>query len=122
MKIKKNILTNYCNYTMKIPNWVQTTNRVHKKIWDEMGNINDGLKNLFIDAILTDYKLNRIHMNINHHIEVIEEILIEFNEDLGEEIELYYVDLFEYLIEEAVYDEKFEIASNLKKYKDVYVR
>ena len=122
MKTKKNILTNYCNYTMKIPNWVQTTNRVHKKIWDEMGNINDGLKNLFIDAILTDYKLNRIHMNINHHIEVIEEILIEFNEDLGEEIELYYVDLFEYLIEEAVYDEKFEIASNLKKYKDVYVR
>ena len=117
----KAILGYYCIYTSRIPDWIQTTNRIHKKIWDEMGNINDGLKNLFVEAVLTEYKLNRIHMNVNHHLELIEEIMMEFNTDLGMDIQIYYIDLFDTLIEEAVEVEQFEIASNLKKYKEIYV-
>ena len=120
MKTKNMTFDIYCIYVMKIPGFIKTTSKTHKKIWDEMSSINDDIKNLLVGSVLTEYRLGYIHRKVNTSIEIIDELLMEYDEIIGSHIEEYYENLFTDITQIAVEEEAFEMAANLKKYQELY--
>ena len=69
MKQKDSLTYDIFNrYTKVIPDFILTSDRVHKAIYDEMCNINNNFKSLFTDSVLTKAKLAMINTNITHGI------------------------------------------------------
>lgn len=123
MKQKDSLTYDIFNrYTKVIPDFISTSDRVHKAIYDEMCNINNNFKSLFTDSVLTKAKLAMINTNITIHIENIDEYLLLIDQPLDLFIEEYYDDMINDLQEVAVQLEEYEIAQNLKNYYDTYAQ
>lgn len=100
---------------IKMPNWIDTTLKLHYKIWNVMTDCNNIIiYNLLIDDILTDDEINGV-------IDIFELNIINVL-SLGYDLEIaVYYELFtKYLMVELVEFEQYEAAHNLKKMIDRY--
>lgn len=123
MKQKDSLTYDIFNrYIKVIPDFISTTDRVHKAIYDEMCKINSSFKSLFSDSILTKAKLQMINTNITNHIDNIDEYLLLIDQPLDLPIEEYYSDMISGLQDIAVQLEEYEVAQNLLNYYETYAQ
>ena len=112
----------FSRYIKVIPDFISTTDRVHKLIYDEMCSMNNNFKSLFTNSILSKAKLTMININITQHSDNIDEYLLLTDQPLDIFIEEYYDDMINDLQEVAVQLQEYEIAANIKNYYDTYVQ
>lgn len=107
-------------YTIRIPEFIKTTDKVHKSIYDEMCLLNNEFKLLLVDIVLSKAKLSMINKNVDKHKQEIDELLEISKYPITEHLQEYYDCLFEDILQLAIEQEEFEIAQNIKNYQLTY--
>jgi hypothetical protein len=113
--MKRKMMTKIYKAKIKMPNWIDTTLKLHHYIWNSMSDCNNIIVyNLFIDEILSDEEIDDVikHFDIN-----IRKVL-EIGYDL--EIAVYYEVFTKYCIKLLIDYEHYEAAHNLKRMIDEY--
>ena len=113
--MKRKTLSKIYKVKNQIPNWIDTTLKLHYKIWNTMLDCNNIIvHNLIIDVILDIEEIDYI---IDIFDETINKVL-----NLGYDLEIavYYEVFLMWLEEQLLNIEAYEALSNLKQIKDRY--
>ena len=113
--MKRKTLSKIYKVKNQIPNWIDTTLKLHYKIWHNMLDCNNIIvHNLIIDDILL---IEEIDCIIDIFDETINKVL-----NLGYDLEIavYYEVFLMWLEEQLLNIEAYEALSNLKQIKDRY--
>ena len=103
------------NVKSRIPNWIDTKDVFHYKIWNTLLTVNDYIYfDLLVRTILEEDELIFI---VNTIDEVLRPVL-DKNYDL--EIMVYYECLVEFMIKNLVEYEEYEAAQNIKRFYELY--
>jgi hypothetical protein len=108
--MKRKMMTQIYKAKNRMPNWIDTTLKLHYKIWNVMGDCNNIIVyNLLIDEVLLDDEIDAVIQLFDANIRKV----LETGYDL--EIAVYYEVFTKFCMDLVLEWEHYEAAHNLNR-------